>query len=110
MDRTGFRQSAMCRYGQAGSGMRRRMTGSRRRFNVVRLREALPLGQRVGAVVVESWKDGAWQEFGRATSIGSCRLLRGAEVSSDRLRLRVTEASASPALSELGVFLDRGSR
>ena len=54
-------------------------------------------------------KDGAWQEFGRATSIGPCRLVRGKEMlSTTRLRLRITESAASPAMSEFGIFADRG--
>jgi alpha-L-fucosidase len=77
-------------------------------FNVVRLRENIRLGQRVDAFVIDTWKDGAWQEFGRATSIGPCRLVRAKEIASTtRLRLRITEASACPALADLGVFADR---
>lgn len=74
-------------------------------FNVIRLRENIRLGQRVDACAVDIWKDGAWQEFGRATSIGPCRLVRAKETASTtRLRLRITESSACPALSELGAY------
>ena len=78
-------------------------------FNVVRLREDIRLGQRVDACTIDVWKDGAWQEFGRASSIGPCRLVRAKEpASTTRLRLRITGSSACPAMSELGVFADRG--
>jgi alpha-L-fucosidase len=78
-------------------------------FNVVRLRENIRLGQRVDAFAIDSWKDGEWQEFGRGTSIGPCRLVRGKEMASTmRLRLRITAGSACPAMSELGIFADRG--
>jgi alpha-L-fucosidase len=78
-------------------------------FNVVRLREAIRLGERVDAFAVDVWKDGAWVEAARGTSIGACRLVRlGQMVSSPRVRVRVIEASACPALSEAGVFADRG--
>jgi alpha-L-fucosidase len=74
-------------------------------FNVVRLRENIRLGQRVSACLIDSWKDGAWQEFGRATSIGPCRLVRAKDsVSTTRLRLRITESAACPTISELGLF------
>jgi alpha-L-fucosidase len=76
-------------------------------FNVVRLREDIRLGQRVEACAVDVWKDGAWQEFGQAASIGPCRLLRAKEmVSTTRLRLRITQAAACPAMTELGVFAE----
>jgi len=77
-------------------------------FDVVRLREYLPLGQRVISIIVEMSRGrggaGAWHEFGRATSIGSCRLIRGPRASATRLRVRVTGASVCPALSEVSVF------
>ncbi len=76
-------------------------------FNVVRLRENIRLGQRVDAFSLDLWKDGAWQEFGRGTSIGPCHLVRGSGMAATtRLRLRITDASASPAMTELGVFAD----
>ena len=34
-------------------------------FNVVRLREFLPLGQRVETFAIDEWNGGAWQEFAR---------------------------------------------
>jgi alpha-L-fucosidase len=73
-------------------------------FDVVRLREHLPLGQRVISINVDMWRGGAWHEFGRATSIGNCRLIRGPRATTTRLRVRVTGASVCPALSEVSVF------
>jgi alpha-L-fucosidase len=75
-------------------------------FNVVSLREYLPLGQRVEAFALDQWKDGAWVEFAKGTSIGNHRLLRGAYVTSDKIRLRITQAPVCPALSELGLFAE----
>lgn len=73
-------------------------------LNVVRLREYLPLGQRVESIVVDTWRDGRWQEFGKATSIGNCRLIRGPAVTTSRVRVRVTRAAACPAISEVALF------
>lgn len=74
-------------------------------FHVVRLREEIRLGQRVDEFAVEYWKDGAWQEFARGTSIGPCRLLQRADgITTTQLRLRIISSSACPAISELGVF------
>ena len=42
-------------------------------FNVVGLREYLPLGQRVEAFALDAWQDGRWREFATGTSIGSRR-------------------------------------
>jgi alpha-L-fucosidase len=75
-------------------------------FNVVNLREYLPLGQRVSAFALDQWKDGQWQEFAKGTSIGNRRLIRGTYVTTDKVRLRITQAAAGPALSELGLFAE----
>lgn len=73
-------------------------------FNVVRVREHLPLGQRVDALEVDAWVDGAWQTVGRATSIGAQRLLQTPDTTTSRVRIRITDAAACPAISEVGLF------
>ena len=80
------------------------------RFNVVRLRENIGLGQRVDSFAVDTWSDGAWREFCQGTSIGACRLIRARRpVTAARLRLRITAASACPAIREFGLFLQAGA-
>ncbi len=74
-------------------------------FNVVRVREYLPLGQRVDSFALDSWQDGRWTKFAAATSIGNQRLLRTEKITSPKVRLRITKAAACPAISELGLFL-----
>jgi len=75
-------------------------------FNVISLREYLPLGQRVDAFALDRWQDGQWTEFARGTSIGNRRLLRFENVTTDKVRLRVTQAATCPALSELGLYAE----
>jgi alpha-L-fucosidase len=74
-------------------------------FNVVRVREDLRLGQRVDAFAVDAWQDGAWREIGKATSIGNCRLIRtAADITAQRVRVRVTASPVPQALSEIALF------
>jgi len=73
-------------------------------FNVVSLREYLPLGQRIEDWAIDAWWDGQWEEIARGTAIGSRRLWRGEDVTTDRLRLRITRAPVCPALSEMALF------
>ena len=75
-------------------------------FNVVSLREYLPLGQRVDAFALDQFKDGQWVEFAKSTSIGNLRLIRGDRVTTDKVRLRITKAAACPALSEFGLYAE----
>jgi len=74
-------------------------------FSVVRIREYLPLGQRIESFALDEWQDGKWQEFATGTSIGNCRLVRTKPVTTPKLRLRV-HGVAAPALSEVGVFAE----
>jgi alpha-L-fucosidase len=75
-------------------------------FNVVSLREYLPLGQRVEAFALDQWRDGQWVEFAHGTSVGNFRLIRGAGIATSKVRLRITQAAACPALAELGLFAE----
>jgi len=71
---------------------------------VVSLREYLPLGQRIEAFSIDRWHDGQWVELVKGTSIGNLCLLRTEPVTTERLRLRITQAPVCPALSELGIY------
>ncbi len=74
-------------------------------FDLVRIREHLPLGQRVDAFAVDAWQDGGWREIARGTSIGSQRAVRlTAPVTTPKVRLRITGAAACPAISEFALF------
>lgn len=76
-------------------------------FNVVDLREHLPLGQRIEAFALDRGQDGAWVEVARGTSIGNRRLLRlPQKITTDRVRLRITRAAACPALAEFGLYAE----
>lgn len=75
-------------------------------FDVVSLREFLPLGQRIDAFALDAWQNGQWAEFARGNSVGSRRLIRVTPVTTERVRLRITQAAACPAISELGLFAE----
>ncbi len=76
-------------------------------FDLVRLREYIPLGQRIEEFTIEFWNNGQWSVWGRGTSIGQCRILRSEQaVSTNRVRLRITKSGACPAMSEFGLYLE----
>lgn len=72
-------------------------------LNVISLREYLPLGQRIEKFAIDAWQDGGWKEIATGTSIGNRRLLRTNPVTTDRIRLRILQAAASPALAEFAL-------
>lgn len=75
-----------------------------RTFDVIELREHLPLGQRVDAFAVDAWLEGDWKEIASGTSVGNRRLLRIDPVTTTQVRLRITQAAACPALAEFGLY------
>ena len=75
-------------------------------FNVVELREALPLGQRVAAFTVEVMKDGQWTAYTSGSSIGNRCLLRGGAVTTDQVRVKITSCPVCPAIAEFGLYAE----
>ena len=76
-------------------------------FRVIAVAEDIRYGQRVDAFAVDRWNAGNWEQIAAATSIGPRRLLRLEHaVEAARLRLRITQASASPILTQLAVFAE----
>ena len=74
-------------------------------FDLIRLREFIPLGQRIETVELEALVNGEWTNIGRATTVGACRiipLLNPIRSSGLRIKLR---APVAVTLSDLGVFL-----
>ncbi len=75
-------------------------------FNIVSLREFLPLGQRVDHFALDVRIDGEWREFHRGTAIGCRRLVQGQRYTTKSVRLRLLDNPVCPAISEFGLFLD----
>ena len=72
-------------------------------FNVVRLREDIALGQGVETLALDQWQDGRWNEFAAGTSIGNCRLVRTAPVTTTKVRARTTPGAM---LMEVALFAE----
>jgi alpha-L-fucosidase len=74
------------------------------RFGIVRLREAIALGQRVSAFALDAWAENRWIEFIKGTSIGMASILSlPGHVTTDKVRLRIT-SPVPPAITELSLF------
>ena len=74
-------------------------------FNVVSIREHLPLGQRVETWGLDKWADGKWVEFAKGQAIGARRLWRGAYVKTDKVRLRLS-GPVCPAITEFALYAE----
>ncbi|CIZ91142.1 FucA [Streptococcus pneumoniae] len=82
--------------------------GSPKTFDVIELREDLKLGQRIAAFHVQVEVDGIWQEFGSGHTVGYKRLLRGAVVEAQKIRVVITESQALPLLTKISLYKTPG--
>jgi len=73
-------------------------------FDLIRMREYIPLGQRIDSVEVDAMINGSWTKIAFATSIGACRIIQLNEpVKTAQLRFRIA-APVCITMSELGVY------
>lgn len=74
-------------------------------FDVVRLREQIRLGQRVEGFAVDAFVKGDWKEVLQGSAIGNQAMLRLKEpVTTNKVRLRITQSPACPTISELSLL------
>ena len=76
-------------------------------LNAVELREARGQTGRVRAYKVEGLVQSDWKVLAEGSSIGDRKLHRFARVTVWKVRLSIADASAAPAISTLGLYLDR---
>ncbi len=74
-------------------------------FDLVRIREFLPLGVRVDRFAIDIDSGAGWSEVARGEGIAAQRVVRlPTPVVARRLRLRIVAAQACPAISEVALF------
>ena len=78
--------------------------GQPRTFNRALLQEDIKQGQHVEEFFLDAWDGKDWKQLARATVIGYKRLLRFDDVTSQKVRLRITQSRVRPTLSGFGLF------
>jgi alpha-L-fucosidase len=74
-------------------------------FDLIRLREFIPLGQRIESFDIEALVSGQWVKVGQATSVGACRIVMLEKpVTTDGVRIKVTASPVAVTFSEIGVY------
>ena len=76
-------------------------------FNRVMLQEYIPLGQRIKSFTVEACgPDGGWTTIASETTIGYKRIVLTEKTTATKVRIKITEAYACPALCRFALYLD----
>lgn len=75
-------------------------------FDVVSLQEAVDhRGQRIESFSVDVWDGSTWKTMDDQTTVGHKRLLRwNSPVTTDQVRIRITNSRIEPTLAEVGLF------
>jgi alpha-L-fucosidase len=74
-------------------------------FDVIRLREYLPLGLRVTRFALDVWTGADWRQVADHLGIGAQRLVRlEVPTTTRRVRLRILDAPAGPAIGEVSLM------
>lgn len=75
-------------------------------FDVVRIREQIRLGARVEGFEIDAWINGAWQTIDNKGKTIENQVLRklNSPITTDRVRVRITEARACPCISEISLL------
>lgn len=76
----------------------------RTQIGCVRLEEYTPLGQRIEAFALDARVSGQWLEIATGTTIGPRRLLRFSPLTTDQVRLRITQTQACPTLRRFSIY------
>jgi alpha-L-fucosidase len=71
----------------------------------VLLQEYIRLGQRVCSFSIDAWKDNAWQQIARATTIGHKRIIRLEQpVETRKIRINIEDSRACLVISNVEVY------
>ncbi|NJB70598.1 alpha-L-fucosidase [Saonia flava] len=74
-------------------------------FNRLLLQEPIKYGQRIEKFEVSIEENGAWKSISNETTIGYKRLIRIENVTTRKIKIKIVDANAIPALSNFEVFL-----
>ncbi|MFO0963610.1 MAG: alpha-L-fucosidase [Phycisphaerales bacterium] len=80
------------------------------RFDRVQLGEPVHLGQRIKQFEVDVREGSAWRTVAKGTTVGQRRIVRFDPVEADAVRIRVLDARACPALSEVSLHASPAAR
>ncbi len=74
-------------------------------FDRIMIQEPIHLGQRISAFEIDVMENKDWVKIAQGTTIGYKRILRIPEVKTRKIRIRITEANNTVALTNVGLYL-----
>ena len=81
--------------------------GDKVTFNRVKVKEYIKFGQRIEGFAIDYWNNGKWELLEEGTSIGYQRILCTKNVTTTKVKLRITKSPVCVAISEFGIYLQK---
>ncbi|MBD0367436.1 MAG: alpha-L-fucosidase [Flavisolibacter sp.] len=78
--------------------------GKSKTIKYVVLQEYIQLGQRVKSFTIDVWQNNEWKQVASTTTIGYKRIVKLEPVLTNKVRIQINEAKASPVLSNLEIY------
>lgn len=76
----------------------------RSQFDCLELKEDITRGQRIEAFQLEAWLEGKWVEIARGTTVGYKRIVTFPAVTTDRVRLIISQFRGLPCLKTFNLY------
>jgi alpha-L-fucosidase len=73
-------------------------------INRFMVQEYIPLGQRIKSFTLEVETENGWEQIYQGTTVGIKRILRFDDILAKQVRFTITDAKASPTISNIGIF------
>jgi alpha-L-fucosidase len=74
-------------------------------FDRIVIQEPIKYGQRISSFSIWALLEGQWKKISQGTTIGYKRILKIDPVCTNKIKLKIEEATNVPAISSLGLFL-----
>ena len=91
-------------YSKLATGNLEISLGAKKTVKYISLQEYIKLGQRVKGFSVFVWKNNNWTEAATGTTIGYKRILKIEPVETDKIKIAILAAKASPLISNIEVY------
>lgn len=75
-----------------------------KKVSYILLQEYIKLGQRIKGFNIEVLKNNEWHQVADATTIGYKRILKIDPVTTERIRINISDSKACPVISNVEVY------
>lgn len=78
--------------------------GEPKTFDVIEIKEQISKGQRISNFNIEVEINGKWVTYATGHTVGYRRLLQGQPITAQKIRVTITDAQATPLISNIAVY------